>query len=65
MADVKQSEVEAKFKDNLLDMMTILEKIGPLCKSVDELSEMIKLAIDENSGQLKLLMLAMTIKPIR
>ena len=52
---------EEKFKSGLEDVLAILERLGPNCQSVEELYEMIKLAvgteqIPANSGQVRLLM---------
>lgn len=46
---------EESFRSSLDDVVTILERVAPLCKSHEELLDMLRLA-RENMGQLRLLM---------
>lgn len=47
--------VEEEFKDDLLDVITIAEKLAPFCSTVEELIGMAKHAL-ENDGQLRMIL---------
>ena len=61
MADQKQApepapaDVYASFRESLADAVAIVEKLVPVCGSVDDLVEMMKFAL-QNDGQLRLLL---------
>lgn len=55
MRAMTADDIEASFRSSLKDVVEIAEKLAPHCKSVDELVDMLKLAI-ENDGQLRFLM---------
>ena len=46
--------VEEKFRGSLSDVAVVLAKLSPLCQSVEELTAMVQLAL-ENDGQLRVL----------
>ena len=54
--DPKQGP-EDRFRESLLDAVALMEKLRPLCKTVDELTELCNLGLS-NEGQLRLIMLA-------
>ncbi len=54
--DAKQTP-EERFRDDLLNVVALLEKLKPLCKTVDDLTAVCSLGLD-NEGQLRLLMMA-------
>ena len=56
MTDQKQT-AEERFRDSLLDVVALLEKLRPICKTVDELTELCNLGLS-NEGQMRLIMLA-------
>ena len=55
MRAMTADDIEASFRSSLKDVVEIAEKLSPHCKSVDELVDMLKRAI-ENDGQLRFLM---------
>jgi hypothetical protein len=55
----KREELEDGFKDALDDVVRVIEALRPYCQTPDELSDMVKLAL-QNKGQLKLLMATIT-----
>jgi hypothetical protein len=57
----QKPNVEDSFRSSLQDVVTISEKLAPHCASVEEMTGMIKLALD-NDGQLRLLMREFTSK---
>lgn len=61
MGEVKATKEEL-FRSSLADLLVIIEKVGPHCKSVAELAGMLTLAA-ENDGQLSLLMTLVLGKP--
>lgn len=61
MADSKQQAEEQKFKEAFVETLAVIDRIGPFCASVEEMREMIQLAID-NDAQLRLLCTVMTAK---
>ena len=50
-----QDEVLRSFKDSLADAVAIVEKLVPVCGSVDDLVGVLKFALN-NDGQLRLLL---------
>ena len=54
MADKAVDPVE-RFRDTLRETITVIEKLAPLCGSVAELVDVMKLAL-HNEGQLTLLL---------
>lgn len=48
-------QVEAMFRADLEDVIKIIEKISPSCKSFDELLDILRLST-LNDGQLRLIM---------
>ena len=53
MADRKQTE-EEEFAESFKEVLTVLEKLSPFCKSPEDMIDMLKLAL-KSDGQLKLL----------
>lgn len=51
--------LEEQFRDNIRDLIVILERFAPLCKSPDDLVGMLRLAIS-NDAQLALMMKELT-----
>lgn len=51
--------VEDGFRESLKDVVTICEKLSASCQSTSDLTEMLKLAL-ENDGQLRLILSMMT-----
>lgn len=54
MGETKKS-VEESFRESLEDVIAIAEKMGTHCKSTSDLTNMLKLAL-ENDGQLSLIL---------
>lgn len=50
---------EEKFRNSLKDVEVIIRKLAPLCRTADEIADMVGLARD-NDGQLALLMAVIT-----
>lgn len=62
---VSQEEaIRQSFKSSLEDCISILEGIGPLCRDIDELINMLELAI-KNPSQLELIFTHLAPKKIR
>ena len=57
MAD--STTLEDQFRDNIRDMLAVLECFAPICKTPDDLVGMLKLAL-VNDGQLQLLLNKLT-----
>lgn len=54
-----EATLEEQFRDNLRDLIVILERFAPLCKTPDDLVGMLRLAIN-NDGQLALMLKELT-----
>ena len=54
--DGKQTP-EERFRDDLLNVVALTQKLAPMCKTVDDLIAVCSLGLD-NEGQLRLLMMA-------
>ena len=50
-----QQEVEDKFRESLEDVLVVCDRLAPVCRSVEELIGMLRLAV-ENDAQLRTLM---------
>mgnify|MGYP001612653457 CR=1 FL=1 len=63
MADLKQTEEQVldQWRESLKDLEPLLEKLCPLCKSPDELYEIVSMA-RSNDGLLKMLMMTVAAK---
>lgn len=53
MAD--KSLTEAEFRETLADVLAAVTRLAPVCSSLEDLTEVCQLAL-ENDGQLRLLM---------
>lgn len=51
----KNLQAEDAFRSSLQDVLAITQKLSSFCSSVEELADMVALAL-ENQGQLKMLM---------
>ena len=55
MPEMTQTDVENKFRDSIGDILTILDKLSPYCKTIDDLIGLLELSI-KNDAQLRLLL---------
>ena len=51
----RTTSAEDKFRSSLQDVSVLLQRLGPLCQTLDDLHEMVQLAL-EKDHQLRLLM---------
>ena len=57
-----EEEVEAGFKESLKDVATIIERLSPHCKTVPDLFDTVKLAL-ENDTHFQLVLSIVSAKP--
>lgn len=55
----EQNQAEEQFRSALADVLAVMRKLAPLCKTVDDMVGMTQLAL-ENDGQLALMMQAVS-----
>ena len=53
MADRKQTD-EEQFAESFKEVLAVIEKLSPFCKSPDDMIDMLRLAL-KSDGQLRLL----------
>lgn len=61
MADSRQQTEEQKFRDSFLETLAVIDRLSPYCQTVEELRDVVQLALD-SPGQLRLLIATMTTK---
>lgn len=50
-----QEEIERGFRESLMDVIAVAEKLAPVCRSVEEMIGVVELAVT-NDAQMRLLM---------
>ena len=58
----KPTEKEDSFREALRDVAAVLQKLAPLCRTVEEATGLVKLGLD-NDAQLRILMMMVTGRP--